>query len=77
MLVDELGHDGDGRRAWTLVKNLGNLLVFDADDILSIDLTQVVVDKETIPRGGGGRRIEMNGTTSYVSESIPSLTLLG
>ena len=59
MVVDELGHDGDGNGSRTLVKDLGNVLVLDANDILSIHLTQIVVDEKAIPRERRRRRIDL------------------
>ena len=54
MLVDKLGHDGDGDGPRTLVKDLGNVLVLDANDILSVDLAEVVVYQETVSRETAG-----------------------
>ena len=51
MVVDELGHDGDGHGSWTLVKDLGNVLILQTNHVLSVRLAQVVVDKEAIPEG--------------------------
>ena len=49
MVVDELGHDGDGHGSWTLVKYLGNVLILQTNHVLSVHLAQVVVDKEAVP----------------------------
>ena len=58
MVVDELWHDGDGDCARTLVKYLSNFFVLDADHILSIDFTEIVVDEETVTGGREGGREE-------------------
>ena len=49
MVVDELGHDGDGHGSRTFVKDLGNVLVLQTNHVLSVHFTQVVVDKEAVP----------------------------
>ena len=49
MVVDELGHDGDGHGSWTLIKDLGNVLVLQTNHVLSVHFAQVVVDKEAVP----------------------------
>ena len=54
MVVDKLGHDGNGDCPWAFREDLGYFFVLDPNDILSIDLTQVVVDQQTIAVGRGG-----------------------
>ena len=49
MVVDELGHDGDGHGSRTLIKDLGNVLVLQTNHVLSVHFAQVVVDKEAVP----------------------------
>ena len=53
MVVDEFRHDGDGDSTWTLVKDLSNVFVLDTNHVLTVDLTEVVVDEETITRERG------------------------
>ena len=57
MVVDEGWHDGDGAGTRAFVKDLGNVLVLDTDHVLSVHLTEEVVNEEAIAggRGGGGR----------------------
>ena len=51
MLIDKVGHDGDGHCAWTLGKDVSHLLVLEANHILTIDLGEVMVDQHSIPAG--------------------------
>ena len=47
-VVDVTGDDGDSDNVSTVVNNVSNLFVFYSHNILSIDLQQVVVNKQTI-----------------------------
>ena len=57
VIVDELGHDGDGHGAWALAEDLSSVLILQPDHVLTVDLTQVVVDEQSIAGGreGGGK----------------------
>ena len=69
MVVDEFRHDGDGDSTWTLVKDFSNVLVLDTNHVLTVDLTEIVVDEKTITRErgregvseGGGKERERDG----------------
>ena len=56
VIVDELGHDGDGHGAWALAENLSSVLILQPDHVLTVDLTQVVVDEQSIAGGREGGR---------------------
>ena len=49
VVIDKVGHEGDGDCAWTLGKDLRDLLVLQSDDILSVHLSQVVINKNSVP----------------------------
>ena len=49
MVVDKLGHHGDGDSAWTLREDFCNLLILQTNHILAVHLSQIVVDQYTIP----------------------------
>lgn len=52
VVIDEWRHEGDGEGVWALSEDFSNVLVLQANDILAIDLSQVVVYQDTIPMGG-------------------------
>ena len=54
VVVDESWHDSDGAGTRAFVKDLGNVLVLDTDHVLSVHLTEEVVNEEAIA-GGRGR----------------------
>ena len=54
MVVDEGRHDCDGDGAGALGKHLPNVLVLQANHVLSIDLCQVVLDQDAVAEWGGG-----------------------
>ena len=49
MLIDKVGHDSDGHCAWTLSKDFSHLLVLEANHILTVDLSEVMVNQHSIP----------------------------
>ena len=68
MVVDECRHEGDGEGAWALSEDLGNLLVLEPYDILTIDFSEVVVNQDTIPMEEQGREsitnsVQLTGTS--------------
>ena len=48
MVVDKLRHDGDGDSARALSKDLGNLLVLEANHVLPVHLRDAVLGQNAI-----------------------------
>lgn len=48
MTVDVAGDDGDGDDVPALVDDATNLLVFDSNNILPVDLQQIVINQQSI-----------------------------
>ena len=57
--VDVAGDDGDSDNVPALVNDASNLLVFDTNNILSVDLQQIVVNQQSI---SGCRGVNGNGS---------------
>ena len=53
MVVDKLWHDGDGDSAGALSKDFCNLLVLEANHVLSIDLSDAVLSEDAVTGGDG------------------------
>ncbi len=49
VVIHEGWHEGDGESAWTLTEDISNILVLEANNILSIDFSQVVINENTVP----------------------------
>ncbi len=49
VLVDERRHDREGDGARRLANDLEKFLVRQANNVLSVDLNNLVVDEETVP----------------------------
>ena len=62
MTVDVAGDDGDGDDVPALVDDAPNLLVFDSNNILPVDLQQIVINQQSISSCGG-----VHGNGSYPS----------
>lgn len=52
MFIEDRWHDGNGDGTRHLFEDLGGLLVFQPDDVLTIDLDKVVLNEYTIAAGG-------------------------
>ena len=75
VVVDESWHDGDGAGTRAFVKDLGNVLVLDTDHVLSVHLTEEVVNEEAIAGGrgreGGRKSITFTSLQSFSSQCSP------